>query len=137
LYNYSYDLNLDSEDYILKMNNIGDGTQGSQGSGGPNGLSLLAFKEPQGNAQPIVAPQGDQDDDQDQLRNSILKKINDRRHDMYKKNFGIQNVFTIDEESNFTTEEKNFITKKANKAKNEGRQVLDFHEEDRGRLLTQ
>jgi hypothetical protein len=122
LYNYSYDFNLDSEDYILKMNNIGDGPQGSQGSGGPNGGPEGG---PQRNGQPLVAPQGDQDNDQNQLRNSILKKLDDRRHDMYKKNFGKKNVFTntIDEESNFTAEEKKFITEKATKSKIEGREV--------------
>jgi signal transduction histidine kinase len=136
LYNYSYDFNLDSEDYILKMNNIGDGPQGSQGSGGPNGGPEGG---PQRNGQPLVAPQGDQDNDQNQLRNSILKKLDDRRHDMYKKNFGKKNVFTntIDEESNFTAEEKKFITEKATKSKIEGREVWDFYEKDLGRLLTQ
>ena len=55
----------------------------------------------------------------------------------YRRNFGKENLFTntIDEESNFTEEEKDFIIEKANKVQKEGREVLTFPVEGRGNML--
>jgi hypothetical protein len=133
---FNFNMLLDRESYILKMNNVEGGQVqgGLQGGGqqlrGPEG-------GPQGDGQAVVAPHGGQLNHEDALRESICNKIDDRMHDMYRINFGKENVFTntIDEESNFTEEEKDFIIEKANKVQKEGREVLTFPVEGRGNML--